>query len=405
MSSVQAEDIHEALLALYIPAALAECRLTQCLPDVSQLSDTVEKAQLLRGKLLDAIEMLLPASHSAPAATASRAYDCLRLRYVSGLRVDDVAKQLAVSPRQVYRDLSWAEEQLVRLIGSACTVTEAPDLDKGRAQALDEEIRHLTHKPEAVNLMALLGEVVATVGPLAERQGVALSVRGSETEMSVAATPAVLREVLTMVLSAVIQSPHEHDLAITVERTGRQVTVTIPLGAVERPDRHGLVAAATHVMGQQRLEHRLLTDPVGRQSLALEIPVDKRRRALVVEDNPGATALYERYLSTSEWDPVCVPHPRLSAEWAASRDIDAVILDIMMSEADGWTVLRALQTDPRTREIPVVICSVLKDIELARSLGAVAYLTKPVSRLDLLKALRQTTRRNRPGLSETGMTG
>ena len=109
----------------------------------------------------------------------------------------------------------------------------------------------------------------------------------------------------------------------------------------------------------------------------------------MVEDNPGAAALYERYLSTSEWDPVRLPHPRLATDWAASRDIDAVILDIMMSDTDGWTVLRALQADPRTRSVPVVICSVLKDTELARSLGAADYLTKPVSRLDLLKALRQ----------------
>ena len=124
MAQVPIDDVHQALLVLYVPAELASTNLAALLPVCRSVDDTVERAQLLRGRLLDAIEMMRPASHAAPSATAARAYDCLRLRYVSGLRVDEVARQLAVSPRQVYRDLGWAEEQLAHLMESDCSPAE-----------------------------------------------------------------------------------------------------------------------------------------------------------------------------------------------------------------------------------------------------------------------------------------
>lgn len=58
-----------------------------------------------------------------------------------------------------------------------------------------------------------------------------------------------------------------------------------------------------------------------------------------------------------------------------------------MPSQDGWEILEALQKDPVTRGIPVIVCSVLEDPQLARSLGARAYLQKPVSQSELLSTL------------------
>jgi CheY-like chemotaxis protein len=68
---------------------------------------------------------------------------------------------------------------------------------------------------------------------------------------------------------------------------------------------------------------------------------------------------------------------------------DAIILDVMMPEMDGWEFLQRLRARPETALIPVVICSIFNDPELAYSLGASLYLPKPVSRDNVLKALRQ----------------
>ena len=66
---------------------------------------------------------------------------------------------------------------------------------------------------------------------------------------------------------------------------------------------------------------------------------------------------------------------------------DLITLDVMMPSMDGWQVLRDLAQNPATQHIPVIVCSVLKEPELAFSLGARAYLKKPVDRLELLATL------------------
>ena len=65
-----------------------------------------------------------------------------------------------------------------------------------------------------------------------------------------------------------------------------------------------------------------------------------------------------------------------------------VLLDIRLPGMDGWAVLEALKADETTRDIPVVIVSIVDEHPRGAALGAAAYLVKPVSRDALLGALR-----------------
>jgi CheY-like chemotaxis protein len=64
-----------------------------------------------------------------------------------------------------------------------------------------------------------------------------------------------------------------------------------------------------------------------------------------------------------------------------------ILLDVMMPGRDGWTALGQLREHPQTQHIPIIVCSIVSQRELALALGAVAFLRKPVSREDLLAAL------------------
>jgi CheY-like chemotaxis protein len=68
---------------------------------------------------------------------------------------------------------------------------------------------------------------------------------------------------------------------------------------------------------------------------------------------------------------------------------DAIALDVMMPGMHGWEVLQRLRNQPQTAAIPVVIISVFKNPDLAYSLGATHFMSKPVSRQDVLDAFRQ----------------
>jgi CheY-like chemotaxis protein len=64
----------------------------------------------------------------------------------------------------------------------------------------------------------------------------------------------------------------------------------------------------------------------------------------------------------------------------------------MMPSQDGWDLLGQLRQLDETRDVPVVICSVLADTALAEALGATAVLPKPVTQRSLLALLQRHAR-------------
>jgi CheY-like chemotaxis protein len=76
-----------------------------------------------------------------------------------------------------------------------------------------------------------------------------------------------------------------------------------------------------------------------------------------------------------------------------ARDLKpvAITLDILLPEIDGWEVLTRLKQAPETRDIPVVVVSIVDNPALGRALGALDYLVKPVDRGALLSRLDRFT--------------
>src|SRR5262249_40962461 len=66
---------------------------------------------------------------------------------------------------------------------------------------------------------------------------------------------------------------------------------------------------------------------------------------------------------------------------------DAILLDLGLTDIDGWTVLDLLKHDLNTRHIPVHVISGLDGLARARSLGAYAMTAKPASREAIAAAL------------------
>ncbi len=66
-----------------------------------------------------------------------------------------------------------------------------------------------------------------------------------------------------------------------------------------------------------------------------------------------------------------------------------ITLDIMLPKKDGWEVLQSLKANPDTRDIPVIIHSIIENKELAFALGATDYMVKPVDKSVLLEKLAE----------------
>src|SRR5881396_2504614 len=118
---------------------------------------------------------------------------------------------------------------------------------------------------------------------------------------------------------------------------------------------------------------------------------EQRPRVLIVEDHPIIAELVETRLRIEGMDPIKCPGGREALEIIGTQPLDAVILDIMMPDVDGYEVLRHIRSQPATRRLPVIFLtarSTPADIEKGLAMGANYYITKPFSGLDLVRKVR-----------------
>ncbi len=108
---------------------------------------------------------------------------------------------------------------------------------------------------------------------------------------------------------------------------------------------------------------------------------------LAIDDDSQVIELYERYLQPQGYQVIPLTDPSQALERVKQLKPFAVTLDIMMPGIDGWRVLDTLKGDPDTRNIPVIVCSIIEDIEKGFNLGASDYLVKPILEDDLVNAL------------------
>jgi len=114
-------------------------------------------------------------------------------------------------------------------------------------------------------------------------------------------------------------------------------------------------------------------------------------RILIVEDHPIIAELVETRLRIEGMHPIKCPGGREALELVTSEPFDAVILDIMMPEVDGYEVLRHIRANKATATLPVIFLtakSTPADVEKGLALGANYYMTKPFSGLDLVRKVR-----------------
>jgi PAS domain S-box-containing protein len=136
--------------------------------------------------------------------------------------------------------------------------------------------------------------------------------------------------------------------------------------------------------------------PVAESELAALTIDPSRKLILAVEDDKGAIAIYERYLEKHGYQVVGLNEGEQAVRWALELSPHTIILDVVLSGRDGWMVLEELKSSRETRQIPVIICTIV-DGEEARglSLGAADYLVKPILEEDLLQSLQRLEERQR----------
>ncbi len=117
------------------------------------------------------------------------------------------------------------------------------------------------------------------------------------------------------------------------------------------------------------------------------------KTVLVVEDKASLTQMLQFLFLSKGLNVQIAFNGKEALEKAGSILPSLILMDIMMPEMDGFEVLEELKKDPATSHIPVIMLTARKsreDMQRAKDLGAVEYITKPFKAVEVVdKVLRQ----------------
>lgn len=112
-----------------------------------------------------------------------------------------------------------------------------------------------------------------------------------------------------------------------------------------------------------------------------------QNQILVIDDDPASQDLVKRLLVKEGFQVTVCDNGEDGLKLVKELHPLAVVLDVMMPNIDGWSVLNQIKSDPEIAHIPVIMASMVNEQHLGYALGANEYLTKPLDRQKLKTVL------------------
>jgi CheY-like chemotaxis protein len=109
----------------------------------------------------------------------------------------------------------------------------------------------------------------------------------------------------------------------------------------------------------------------------------------VVDDDPSVRSLLAKTLEKEGYRVISAGNGVEALALARAHRPQAITLDVLMPQMDGWGTLKELKADAGLRDIPVIMVTVLNERGMAIPLGAADFVTKPVDRQRLATILRE----------------
>ena len=397
------QELYTALCHLYDPdyqPCEALCAVIGC--------DPGEGMPAVQTTILRAISSLEPPPNTSPAAPARQFYDLLCHRFVLQLTQEETAYRLNVSRRTVNRlqhkaaralaGALWKHSQTVEQVtkglpqGGGGLPTEDTILD---IQAVDwhvqmqRELDSLQAKaPNAwCDVEEVIGSVLDLVDPMFSKLGICAEVRSVQPSLNAAIHPVLLHQVLISALRRFAPCVSDGQIAVyaRLEDGNARITLTGATAVIEELSERDFTDGIPIPKGIS-----IETCIDGRQAFVwISMPSIGKVTVLVVDDNEDMARFYRDCAIGTRYHIVHVAQGGDLFETLGSTLPDVIVLDVMLPDVDGWRLLMRLHEDPATRSIPVIICSVVQEEDLALSLGAVRYLPKPVQPRAFIQVLDQ----------------
>jgi len=376
-------------------------------PDAIVLLVVDKESQNRPGALFETIKrgiaLLRPETDIPLRALGRRTFDVLNYRYLENRTQEETADLMHISPRHLRREQKQAVEALATVLwrnrsgehfaGEGDEVRmpdssgEAQDDEQLvlRSQARRELISLLKPGAATADLPASIETVFGVVSPLFRQHDVGLLVATPAPGMLVDVHPTLLHELLIAVLSELLRHMSSGEVRVAVQRKGERISVLL----------NGSLADAVDLRENTVLQELLNTVDVcivytkSVDTFAIELSFADVRsvRVLVIDDNFDLVHYFRRYVERTRYT---IFHESLgenALEAVLASRPHIIVLDVLLPDIDGWVLLMQLRQESMTRSTPIIVCSVIREEELALTLGATLYVPKPVRRKDFLQAL------------------
>jgi CheY-like chemotaxis protein len=374
--------------------------------------DPEDGAGPVQSAIIQVIADLAAAQGGGEGGRASRMVDILYKHFVLGLTQEETAERVELSVRQLRRTQREATHMLARLLWEDSLAREAPasassDAAEGsqpgeaaagsypldwRSQVKQDVASLQTSAPGAVSdVAATIREAVELQRVLASRRGTEMIVDEIEPNLVAAIHPSALRQIVILAAGQLVHDSSTGRIEFRAEEDDGEVSISVrgPAPATRRPPGGDLIQEIVAAPGGS-VEVGLDGDVA---FLHIRVPAVGKVTVLVVDDNSDLVHFYRRSTTGTRYRIVHEPTGLGAFDAVETFRPDIIVLDVMLPDIDGWTLLTHLHEQVATRSIPVVVCSVIREEELALALGAVSYLPKPVHGRQLTEALDRALRR------------
>jgi CheY-like chemotaxis protein/predicted DNA-binding protein (UPF0251 family) len=364
--------------------------------------------------ILRAIESLRPPSDMPPAAHARQVYELLHNRFVLKLIQEETADRMHISRTSVHRAQRTAVHTLARALwecsqssqsvqspGQAARVQgqemeaqaageEAPDSQTADWQSqVQRELASLQAKaPDTESdVGGVIDSALEFVAPLTSKRGVLVDVKSLQPGLVATVHPVVLCQILVSAMGRLARYISNGPISVYARLEDGNVKITLT-GAVAAEDGLSQADLVSEIPASPDVTIDTYLD--GSQAFVwIEASSVGKVTVLAVDDNEDMARLYRGAAVGTRYHIAHITQGRDLFGTLESVAPDIIVLDVMLPDIDGWRLLMRLREDPATRAIPVIVCSVVREEDLALSLGAARYLPKPVRPREFIQALDQ----------------
>jgi CheY-like chemotaxis protein len=116
-----------------------------------------------------------------------------------------------------------------------------------------------------------------------------------------------------------------------------------------------------------------------------------KKKILIVDDEEVIRKFLKIHLDKLNYEVKEAVDGEQAIEQLGKDDFDLLICDILMPKKDGWEVIKEVKSNPKTKDIPVIVLTAQNedsDMFKGYDLGANYYMTKPFNKAQLIYGLQ-----------------